>query len=105
MSLITPAVENKAKAIATQVDQSRSFVLNQLIRTTKETFKRVWKNSEATPQEILNEFGTNAAIIFHDHAAAVQFVLTVDPTALSPEDYTPPLKYTINTDGSVTINS
>ena len=52
MSLITPAVENKAKTIATQVDQSRSFALNQLIRTTKETFKRVWKNSEATPQEI-----------------------------------------------------
>lgn len=104
MSLITPTVENKVKTIAAQVDQSRSFILKQLIRTTKETFKKVWKNSEATPQEILNEFGTNAAIIFNNYGAAVQFILTVDPTALKPEDYTPPLKYTINTDGSVTID-
>jgi len=105
MSLVTPPIENRAKTIATQVDQSRSFTIDQLIRATKNTFKNVWYNPEATPQEIFNEFGTNASIIFNDHAAAVQCVLTIKPRALTPADYTPPFEYTINQDGSVTVGS
>jgi hypothetical protein len=105
MSLVTPPIENRAKTIATQIDQSRSFTINQLIRATKQTFKNVWFNPEVTPQEIFNEFGTNASIIFKDHAAAVQCVLTIDPTALDPADYTPPFAYTIKPDGSVTVGA
>jgi hypothetical protein len=105
MSLITPTVENRARAIATQIDKARSFIVHQLVNTTKNTFRNVWYNPEVTPQEIFNEFGTNASIIFRDHAAAVQCVLTIDSTALSPADYTPPFEYTINQDGSVTVGT
>ena len=32
-------------------------------------------------------------------------MLTIDPTALDPADYTPPFAYTIKPDGSVTVGA
>lgn len=81
-----------------------------LVRSFKESFSKVWFNEHHTPQEIFTEFGTSGGSFFLAAQAAVQFIATFAQINgqtledyLAESDYTPPLAYTINNDGTVTI--
>ena len=69
----------------------------------RKAFNLLWRNEAATPAEIAAALGTNAAAVFARHAATVQYLLTQSPGVLAPEDYTPPIPYRLETDGSLTI--
>lgn len=105
MNLISTQVQPPAQIIAQRIDQTRSFALQGLVRATKSAFNDFWNSNQATPQQIVDIFGTSAKTIFENHAATVQFILSVDPSALQPSDYTPQYNFTINSNGTVTIGS
>jgi hypothetical protein len=69
----------------------------------REAFNSFWRNPSATPFEIAERLGTNAANVFSRHAATVKFLLSQNPGILAPEDYTPPIPYRLETDGSLTF--
>lgn len=105
MSLITAPFETPSPAkIAADIIRSNSFGLwRRMVETQINTFDLVWRNTYATPQEILNELGGDAAELFQHAAALVQCILTVNPTALTEAQWKPPVTVTPNPDGTVTL--
>jgi hypothetical protein len=71
-------------------------------------FERLWNSPDVTPQQILAKLGPAALDIFQRGGDAVAFILgatTGRPIAsMEPEEYTPPVPYTANPDGTITIN-
>ena len=66
--------------------------------------ERFWKHPSLTPQEVSDALGTNAGDLITLLGALRTFVLTLNPGA----NLTPPTAYgtwTVNPDGTVTINS
>jgi hypothetical protein len=96
--VLTPA-QTAAAAIREQVQRTwRTMVLGQI-----DIFAKVWKSGDYTPQEVLDELGTDAAQLFQLGAANVTTILTIDPTALAEPDWKPPHEVTLNPDGTVTV--
>lgn len=85
-----------------------------LIRTTQHTFmmmthafnegsKRFWSNSNgATPQQIADELGTDAAEVFQLHSKLGALLGEVDPTSVT-DGLSVVGNFTMNEDGSVTV--
>ena len=63
-------------------------------------FRNVWNNPNYTPQQVLNNWGTDAVSLFNFSYLAQQ-ILAVDP---SWKMLTPPVPCTLNEDGTVTVN-
>lgn len=103
LNLIVLPTLTPAQETLLGMQQLNHEALRDLASRTKRAFDLFWRNDRATPQEIAAALGTNAAAVFDTHAATVQFLLGRDPTLLSPEDYTPPLPYQWNADGSMTL--
>lgn len=103
LNLITLPTLTPAQETLLGMQQLNHETLHDLASRTKRAFDLFWRNDRATPQEIAAALGTNAATVFDAHAATVQFLLARDSTLLSPEDYTPPLPYQWNPDGSMTL--
>lgn len=103
MQLFTPAALTPAQEALVTMQQLDAEGLETLANKTKRAFDLMWRNDRATPAEMAEALGTNAAACFEAHAATVQFLLSRDPSLLAPEDYTPPVDYTLNQDGSLTI--
>ena len=78
--------------------------LLQLANACRTAFNELWRNPQATPAEMAAALGTNAGACFEAHAATVQFILSRDASLLAPEDYTPPVPYTLHNNGSLTID-
>ena len=85
-----------------QAESQAAHALNLLTIACVESFRRLWHNPNVTPAEMLAAMGTNAAAAFEQHARTVQYLLASGVT-LDAADYTPPLAYTINDDGSITL--
>lgn len=58
--------------------------LDMLKKQYQDAFNSLWFNPNATPQEILNIFGTNAVKLFMVSKATADFIKSIDP------EYTPP---------------
>lgn len=99
---LLPTPSTPAQITAKRIDQNHTAAFNTLKTTVIQGFNDIWHNKQATPQQVLNEFGTKGAVLFANHEAAVQLILSIDPTALKASEYIPPLPYTINSDGTVT---
>lgn len=76
--------------------------LDTLKESTRNSFNNVWRNPEATPQEIFASFGTNAVKLFVVAGATIQFIKALDPEWEEP---VPPYQYSINPDGTVTVGN
>jgi hypothetical protein len=63
-------------------------------------FDMVWSNPNATPAKIFEVLGTQGAKTFSDSWEVQQLVKKLNP---SFEYLVPPIPYTINEDGTVTI--
>ncbi len=109
MSIITiqngdvqPTVEQKQANKRVLITSKIQSSFNQVIKDYKEMFDLVWKSSDLTPQEIFDGFGTDAAQLFLIAGAFKDAVNTVAPDTLTE---IPAPSYTINEDGSVSINN
>lgn len=103
MNLITPQTLTPAQESLLTMQQLHAEGLAELANKAKRAFDLLWRNDRATPAEMAAVLGTNAGACFEAHAATVQFILSRDQSLLAPEDYTPPLDYTLHQDGSLTI--
>lgn len=78
----------------------------------RDSFNAFWHSTEATPQQICLQMGSQAALFFAIASANVQHIAAVAQIAgktlddfLKPEEYIPPQTVTINQDGTATIGS
>lgn len=100
LSTIPPVQHELAKLDAINRGSLESFA-----NAARVAFRTFWHNPNATPQEMAAGLGTNAAAAFQMHAETVAFILQRNPALLAPEDYTPPLPYTLLADGSLQIST
>jgi hypothetical protein len=63
-------------------------------------FDLIWNNQNFTAQEIFDSAGTSAYQLFYTSYKAIELVLSINADYIPPA---PPLPYTINTDGTVTV--
>lgn len=103
MQLISPKALTTAQEALLTMQQLHAEGLAELATKTKRAFDLLWRNDRATPAQIVKALGKNAAACFEAHAATVQFILSQDATLLAPEDYTPPVPYQLEADGSLTL--
>lgn len=88
---------------------------NEAIRRAglhRDSFNAFWHSTEATPQQICQQMGPQAALFFAIASANVQHIAAVAQIAgktlgdfLKPEEYVSPQTVTINQDGTATIGS
>lgn len=100
---LPPELTQEQKAIleAQRIVAFNKDFLENIIINHKNGFDMVWNNTNATPQEILNVFGTNAYKLFEASFAVQQLITEIKP------DYAPlvpPRTYTINQDGTVVVD-
>lgn len=93
---LTP-VEKKKQFIVQNSDSAMQMLKNSVISS----FNLVWFSEDATPQEMFDAFGTKARDLFNISYQAQLFLKAVDD---SWEMLVPPKPYTINDNGSVTVN-
>lgn len=103
MSIFVPPTQiNLPLQEAQNLSTKNMIALDMLKRNYEDAFNCLWHNPNATPQEILDVYGSNAAQLFLVSRDTALFIKSVDPT------YEPPVlpkEFTINPDGTVTINN
>jgi hypothetical protein len=77
----------------------------------REGFALVWRSGTHSAAEYFAEAGTDGALFMEIAGTNVQHIAMVATMIgktlhdyLAPEDYTPPVSYTIHEDGTITIN-
>jgi hypothetical protein len=100
--LLPTPVTDTAFEVANTLNQTTKDGLTAFVSSILEGFRLFWHHPTVTPQELAAKFGTNCCALFDRHAAAVGFLLTLG-VELDPADYTPPLPFVRNEDGTVTI--
>ena len=70
----------------------------QLEMSHRGLFNQIWNNEKLTTQEIMDEFGSSACLLFRDSGALQTAFMSII------KDYVPlmPGSYTVNEDGTVT---
>lgn len=104
MSILRPeqrVEEEPAKRIANQLKRQASTTFSQLIQTYETGLSQFWQSPRATPQEISDELGNQAAEFFRVHGALATFIMTLDPDA-TLTDVATLGTFTMNQDGTVT---
>jgi hypothetical protein len=80
----------------------------EFINAQQWCFDRLWKSPDATPQQILAKIGPRALEVFQRGGDAITFILGVHSgrpiASMTPDEYTPPLPYTVHQNGTITIN-
>lgn len=109
--IITPPAvqaEAPAKRAAREILQRMSSAAADLLASHQEMYRRLWYSTDATPAEILAEIGTRGGEVFLRGGDVVGFLLgagTGRPVAsMETNEYTPPVAYTIHSDGTVTLD-
>ena len=99
-----PTDERAAREILQRMTQAGVDFVN----AQQWCFERLWKSSDATPQQILAKIGPRALEVFQRGGDAITFILGVHngrPIAtMEPEEYTPPSSYTVHGDGTITLS-
>jgi hypothetical protein len=102
MSLITVTQPTPAELLLIAHSERMDQTINAVHMATVESFREFWRG-DVPPAELLARLGTNAAKAFAAHNSAITFLLA-NGIVLDPDDYTPPLAYTIHIDGTITLN-
>lgn len=101
----TEAPDDRA---AREILQRMTTTAEMILQSHQWIFQRLWDSSDATPDEILLKIGTRGQELFERGGDIVRFLLGADtgrPVAsMQPDEYVPPLPYTVNQDGSITLN-
>lgn len=109
--IITPVetpTEDPAELYARQILQTMTMGAESLLSAHQKAYKLLWDSPDATPAMILEKLGARAAEAFVRGGDAVRFLLGADTgrpiAAMQPNEYEPPVAYTMHPDGTVTIN-
>lgn len=97
----TPTLTPAQKAAA-QIESQINAMLGNLTGSFESIFEMVWSNSNASASDIFVALGPNGAQLFNVANIIQTAVNQIAPNTLQQAA---PLPYTINQDGSVTINS
>lgn len=75
---------------------------NIILDILNKSFMEVWANPYYTPQQVLDQFGSDACELFIFSAKIQDTLLQINP---SYEYKSPPYDYIINPDGTVTVGA
>lgn len=107
----------KERSINTQAYMAADSIMNivneitiLLVENHKLAFNLLWHNQNATPQEILQALGDDAKFVFDCAEENLVFLNTCATynnktinDLMTPQEYTPPVQYQKNNDGTVSI--
>ena len=100
-----------ARAAVRRIFSETAEELQRRIAMHQRIFPLVWSSNEYTPDEFFAEAGTQAVKFMQiagENVEHIQALAAIDGKALndflSPSEYVPPLPYTVNQDGSITLN-
>lgn len=88
------------KIVANAIRRINKEGIEALKQSLEESVNLIWHHAECTPQEVLNEFGTDAALLFQASAMVNNLIVTFDPSYSAPPATH---RITINPDGTVTV--
>jgi len=100
-----PTLEQKKELIAKRLVKQVQDVYNNLRQSYQDIYRMVWENPrELTPQQVLDGLGSEAAELFQLAGILLQTLETANPGSTDDLPKSDPSRYTINDDGTVTIN-
>lgn len=99
---IATDTELKQREAAYQIELKMRALYDNMLATFTEIFTTVWANPNLTPQQVMDAMGDRAAQMF---AMAQLCVATLNGAVPNSVDGTPPLPFTVNNDGTVTVGS
>lgn len=110
--MLLPTVEAPTEApderAAREILQRMTQAGVDFVNAQQWCFDRLWKSPDATPQQILAKIGPRALEVFQRGGDAITFILGVHsgrPIArMTPDEYTPPLPYTVHQNGTITLS-
>lgn len=103
LDIETPTVD-PAQVAYDSIKGDYQSLWKQMLYYRKRMFQTLWNNPNGVPPgDILSKFGSDGYELFQSGASLVQLILSVQPDALQPEDYTPPVELQFNLDGTVQI--
>ena len=105
MSIITIAKEsetqqNSAVVVKDRIVAMSTSMFNRMKQEHARIFNILWNNPKATPQEILDQYGVDAAALFSFSLQIQTIAKAIDPGYVR---LVSPYEYTINPDGTVTV--
>jgi len=110
--ILLPPVQSPTESpddrAAREILQRMTTTAEMILQSHQWIFDRLWNSSDASPDAILAKIGTRGEELFERGGDTVRFLLGADtgrPIAvMQPSEYTPPIPYTVNPDGSVTLD-
>jgi len=103
MQLIQQKTQISAEeSIVGRMEEISAAALVELKRAAVTTFHLLW-DDEASRADKLAVMGTLAVSSFTQHARTVQFLLE-SGVEMDAADYTPPVEYTANQDGTISLD-
>jgi hypothetical protein len=104
MGLFDPVnTTTELQELEARIVQNNITGMQTLINVISSNWTLIWENPDFTPQEVFNQFGTDAGAFFTIAIAAITFIETVSPGSLNVKYMSAPQPYTINADGTVTV--
>jgi hypothetical protein len=91
-----------SERIALEILKSTKRTYNMMVQAFNEGSKNFWNNPNASPQEIVDSLGSNAAEVFQLHSKLGQLLSEVKPEAIS-EGLSHVGNFIYGDDGSITI--
>lgn len=91
----------------TSIQKEANEVFDKLVQYVQRSYDAIWNNPDptCTAEEMWKAIGTAGISALQSHAAAVTFIETIRPGTLNQRFMSAPKPYTINQDGSITINT
>lgn len=102
MAFIQLTPPTAAELLLVSHSERMDRIINDVHMATVASFREFW-HGPVPPAELLARLGTNAAKAFAAHSSAITFLLA-NEVSVHPDDYLPPLAYTIHDNGTVTLN-
>lgn len=104
MSILDKEIQQDNNAVLVSADILRVFksLFNHMIDEYRHATNLFWRNSKATPQEIVNVFGEDAGEVFQKHYALGQLLSSLDAEQVNEINQVIG-NFTQNEDGTVTI--
>ena len=100
MGLIQEPQQAQLPTVLDQIKSENTRCLSVMKDTARVVFQLLWHSTDKTPQEVCDVMGTDAAKGFLAHAKLQELIYLIDPTWVP---LVPPVSYTINQNGTVTI--
>ena len=102
---IQPTTTQLLQATQNGIINNNNMALQTLQNVVMSNWNTVWNNPNFTPQQIFDQFGTDAGTLFSLGVAACTFIETIQPGSLDTKYLSAALPYIINSDNTVTVTS